>query len=450
MKTMHTFNVLLLVMGILGNLGVALKTGFKGDQDSDEDDSNDENTGSPEKTNAPDHDSSSGGSAASGALDINGLQNSLKEGGVDGLNNMLQSFAATMNSAGSTNSANMHITKDADGQEMYDFRDPESSPPTPAHATSAQTLPPTPPMQAPSLQSKAMPHVEKREADTQSSKVVVLSSSDERQEGSSSGNVPEAQLGKAVAIPLHTTSKAMPLPSNWKSHKRKTHSHKRKAHAKLSPVDRSQEQGSTAQVALERPKTPPKLPPKVETTAVTERSGAPSAAEPEVSRPAERLLPTSNAATSSTATGGSVARLSSSLDEVRRSVDTLLTMALRKQDETPPAGQKQPTMELALQNQQMSERVGALERENSKLERMFQVQAGRFEAIEAQQQDEERELGQVLHENIRLRSQLHKTNRRKMISRSLLHRGSKKMSKKPAGHIRTYYHRRDGGAEQKH
>jgi len=441
MKTVHMFNVFLLVMCIFGNLGVALKTGFKGDLDSDGDDSNDENIGSSEETNAPDSDrSSSSSGSAGGALDLNGLQNSLKEGGVDGLNNMLQSFAATMGSAGSANSANMHITKDANGQEIYDFRDvPSSSPPTLAPSTTVQTLPPTPPTQAPSLQSKELLPVKKSEADTQSSIVAAVSSSDARQEGPSPGSLPEAQLGKAVAIPLHATSKARPLPSIWESHKRK-------AQAKLPPINSFQKEGSAAQTVYELPDKTPNLMPKVETSAATDRTGAPPAAEPEVSRPAERPLPPYN-----TATSGSIAKLSSSLDEVRHSVDTLLTIALRKQDGTPSANRNQPTMELTVQNRQTFERVGALERENSKLERMFQVQAGRFEAIEAQQQDEERELGQVLHENSRLRAQLHKTNRRKIVRRPLWHSGSKKMAKKPADHhIRTYYHRRHGGAGEKH
>merc|ERR1712150_64543 len=130
--------------------------------------------------------------------------------------------------------------------------------------------------------------------------------------------------------------------------------------------------------------------------------------------------------------------------------DTLLTLALRKQDEAPLAYQKEPVMELPLQNQQMSERVGALERENSKLERMLQVQAGRLKATESQQQDEDHELGQVLHENIRLRALLHTTKSLKVRSRALLRRGSKRIAKKRADHIRTYYHLHNNSSGQKH
>jgi len=423
MMTVHWVNALLLVMGIFGNLGVALKTGATADQDSDGDDSSDENTVSQEETSAPDNDgSSNGGSSSSsigsagGALDVSGLQNSLKEGGVDGLNNMLKSLATTMNSAGSVNGANMHITTDADGHEMYDFRDLEaSSPHTRAHAESAQA----PPLQALPLQPKATKHTEKKNAETLSSDMAV-SSIDEKSNDVSSGNLVVPNLGKTVALPLHATTKGMPLPSVWESRK----------------------QTATAKVVLERPIPPPKF----ETTDVTVRAVAPPVAEQEVSRPEKRLLPPS-----STATGGSIAKLSSSLDEVRHSVDTLLTLALRKQDEAPLAYQKEPVMELPLQNQQMSERVGALERENSKLERMLQVQAGRLEAIESQQQDEDHELGQVLHENSRLRALLHKTKSLKVRSRALLRRGSKRIAKKRADHhIRTYYHLHNNSSGQKH
>jgi len=436
MKTLHWVNVLLLVMGIFGDLGVALKTGTKADQDSDGDDSNDENPGSQEETNAPDNDSSSSGGSVGGALDLAGLQNSLKEGGVDGLNNMLKSFAATMNSAGSVKGANMHMAKDADGHDMYDFRDMEaSSTPIPAHAQGAQTLPLTPPLQAMPLQSKVSPRVEKREAETRSSDVASVSFNDKKSQDLSSGDVPVA-----VALPLHATTKGMPLPSIWDSHEQK-------ANAKLPPADSSQKKGSKAQVVLEQPIPPPKF----ETTAVSERTAAPPVAKPAVSRSTKRSFPPSSTATSSTATGSSIAKLSSSLDEVRHSVDTLLTLALRKQDEAPSADQKQVVMELPFQNQLMAERVGALEQENSKLERMLQVQAGRLEAMESQQQDENRELGQVLHENIRLQVQLDKKNRLKMRSRAFLHSGSRKITKKLADHhIQTYYHRRNNSAGQKH
>mmetsp|Transcript_124459 Transcript_124459/g.248247 ORF Transcript_124459/g.248247 Transcript_124459/m.248247 type:complete len:445 (-) Transcript_124459:111-1445(-) len=438
-------NVALLVMGIFGNLGVALKARTQGDLDSDGDDSNDENTGSPEEANAPANDSSSGGGSsntdsAGGALDVAGLQKSLKEEGVDGLNNMLKSFAATMNSASSANGANMHITKDADGHDMYDFRDVEaSSTPTPAHAESAQTVPLRPPLQAPPVQSKAISHVEKTQAEAQSSDMAAISSSDDTSADSLSKDVAAAKLGKIVALPLHAIPKGVPLPSIWESHERKVH-------AKFPSVDSSQKQGNIAQAVLERPVPPQKF----ETTAVTERTAVSPVAQPEVSRPAQRPLPPSSMAAPSTATGGSIVQLSSSLDEVRRNVDRLLTLALRKQDEAPSADQKQPVMDLPLQNREMSERVGALERENSKLARMLQVQAGRLEAIESQQQDEDRELGQVLHENIRLRAQLHKTDGHKKSS-VFMHVASKKMAKKPAQHfIRTYYHRRNNGAGQKH
>lgn len=430
MTTLLRVNLLLLVMGILGNLGAALKTGAKADQDDDGDDGNDENTGSAEEATAPDSGSSSSG--ADGSLDLAGLQNSLKEGGVDGLSSMLKSMAATMNT-GSTNGAKMHITTDADGHEMYDFRDlAASSTPTPAHADGAQPLPP--PLTAP----KATLPAENREAEAQSTQRTAVSSTDEKSEGvSPAEDVPPPKLSRTVVLPLHATPKEMPLPSIRKAHKRKKH-------AKLPSADASQRHGSIARVVLERPMQLPKS----DTSAVTERPAVPQVTEPEVSKPATQPLPPPSAPTSSAATGGSIAKLSSGLDEVRRSVDKLLTLTLQKQNEAPLADQKRPVAELSSQDQQISERVGALERENSKLERMFQVQAGRLEAIESQQQDEERELGQVLHENVRLRTQLYQTKRGKMRKRA---GRSNKMLKKPAKHhIQTYYHRRKDNKGQMH
>jgi len=82
---------------------------------------------------------------AAGGLDIGGLQQSLHDGGVDGLNQMLAAMSSMSSMHGSAMGA--RIKKDDQGNEMYDFRNiggtPTTlAPPTPARLPKSLIAPP--------------------------------------------------------------------------------------------------------------------------------------------------------------------------------------------------------------------------------------------------------------------------------------------------------------------
>merc|ERR1719183_165077 len=99
--------------------------------------------------------SEKGGRGAKGGVDLAGMENGLKTGGVGGLMGMLTAMRAAQ---GHTDS---HIIKAKNGEEMYDFRDLDDAQTTPMPIISVTEAPPVMPVQpvvaVPDLPSISLP-----------------------------------------------------------------------------------------------------------------------------------------------------------------------------------------------------------------------------------------------------------------------------------------------------
>lgn len=418
-------------------------------------------------------DSNLGGGSVSGSdggIDIGGLQKSLKDGGIEGLNNMLKAFA-TMGSVSGGNNANMHITKDADGHEVYDFRDLDASTPAPLATlpSLANLVPGLQPLPLPAATNlDALPAIP--------APLTVNAAAAAKPVAVMEGTIQQQTLAASTAglHPLGTPNQAAAMPARAETPPARQVSG---PHVLGGPMIEHQE-GALAPAERKTPAVPQnrEMPParqmalpipdaakgglasvmlRRDRMSSTDNAGdlAPSTPGdlPEVSSPSEAPQVAPSAPVSSSAGGSQLAVLASGLEEVRRNVDTLVTLALRNQGSPPVAFQRQD--EMPLQSQQLVSRVEALERQNAKLEQLVQQQAGRLEAVEADQQHEERELGEAMHENGRLRAQLLKTSRRKvLLSRhAVKHSGGAKPLPvvHESGHIRTFFHNKGKGGKRR-
>jgi len=139
-------------------------------EDGEEDAASDIGDGGMEAPQAGDAASSQGPGRG---MDLARLERSLSEGGAVGLTRTLKALRTLSSSTGGSGSGDgdvaLHIKRDADGREMYDFRDLESGGPketalvAPTKPAAAAAVAPVPPPHPAATQAAVIPEASSRE-----------------------------------------------------------------------------------------------------------------------------------------------------------------------------------------------------------------------------------------------------------------------------------------------
>jgi len=368
-----------------------------------------------------------GGDSDSG-VDVGSLQKSLKEGGVDGLNRMLQAFQA-MGKIGA--SAVMdHVKTDADGNTMYDFTGGAGGTTTPPPGSDLES-------------GEAQPAAASANATAQAAP-----SGKNSQPQPAAGTAKEPQ--KAVAKP----AAAFSGPHSHHQSVRRLGSKKGKAAKDISapvavPATRVAAAAAKSQAAAKARPASVAAPPAAAQPAPT--AAAAAAAVPGVqpapaadaAEPAAQPAPTAPAAPAAVPTSGSSAgqltALFNGLEEVRRGVDTLVTLGLHDRG----SHGEQGSGENAPETRQLVGQLQELREENERLRTELREQARRLDAVEDNESADHRKLEQVLEENESLQSKLTMVQRHKVS----LRRNENDADHHGGHRVRTFFHSKGKAAE---
>lgn len=324
------------------------------------------------------------GGGDGGPLDVDGLQKSLTSGGVEGLNTMLKAMAAGMH-GGDDSSA--HVTKDASGNAMYDFRD-ISGGAKPATSTQAAPLPAS--KQAAKATPEAMPVV-------QQASLQATPSANARPDDQPS--MPDF----GIVEPAKTQKPRLASHSLVSS--------KTAASSAIAPSDQDDDEDD------ESTSSPAKQdgdlivwPPEPPTASVSKAKVVKAAASLATPSAAVQQAQSSTSTDEETA-----AALANGLGSMRQKLDTLLSEArgmvhTHAQTITPaptvaPASASTGSAGGAA-GAEILERLQAIEDENAKTKKEEMAQALRLKVVEDNEQQEGAELKKLTRENKELRDEI--------------------------------------------
>lgn len=289
-----------------------------------------------------------------GSIDLDGLQDSLKNGGVEGLNKMLKAMAAAN---GMHDDQSAHLTKDASGNAMYDFRD---------IAGGAKP--------APAVQVTSQPTRQAAEQPPAASSPPV-----------SMPPVPDFGISEpkphGPAKPSLATTRVTARPPP-------------------APADQADDSDGPEQGDDEDALAPP------------DQKGNPVAAPVPQARVAEVVL--GRTAPAAPVSQETAVALASGLESMRQNLDTLLgeanSMLHAPQKQAPAVVAPQAVASASsvggMDESEILRRLQAIEDENKSLRREQSVQASRLQAVEAKEQKEDAEQKMLEQENTKLRDQI--------------------------------------------
>lgn len=359
--------------------------------------------------------------AGGGSIDIDGLQNSLNSGGVEGLSKMLQAMAA--NGVGPS----PHLTKDVSGNAMYDFRD--------INGPSKSTLP--------SQAAAALPAAPKAAPMSQQDRNLPPPASSSR-----SGNeLPMPDFGiiepaatqklvRKAALPAAPMPRQIPAQSLLKSSSRPEDELPMPDFRIVEQPKTRKPRAATrslvgAEVATNAPVARPDddddddtdeattqehgvqdshlivWPPATQAVASPQVNVAKAALPPVV--PAAQVQPSTNT------NEATVAALANGLESMRRNLDTLVSEADSMAHTHQQVGSLVPTTAPASASigaaggaagAEILKRLQEIEDENAQMKKQEAAQALRLEAVEAKEQKETVELVALEKENVQLRKQV--------------------------------------------
>mmetsp|Transcript_108236 Transcript_108236/g.311837 ORF Transcript_108236/g.311837 Transcript_108236/m.311837 type:complete len:442 (+) Transcript_108236:83-1408(+) len=306
--------------------------------------------------------SKSGGGGKVGGIDFDSLQSSLKTGGAEGLENMLESLKM-MKEAQKTSDIDQHIMRDESGQMMYDFRNlgPTAAPAKPAKKTPAplhKKLHGVPGIS--DHESEAVPPLPGRSSGPVQPPITVAAAPPPERASEVDPAMAGAQGVPMVAPPTGPTRLSGPEPSP-------------PAQEPAMALRGSAGQGS-------------RQAPQPSQTSAEDQTGSPVAAAPAVVA----------------AQGEEVGRLARGLAEVRARIDELAAEAEQAAGGAPPQEAPRsrvpptpvaapsavipPKVEAEIQD--LIHRVGALEAENKELRGELETHKGQLKLVEAAQHAE--------------------------------------------------------------
>jgi len=308
---------------------------------------------------------------AGGVPDVDSLQNSLQSGGVEGLNKMLKAMAAGMH-GGDDSSA--HVTKDASGNAMYDFRD-ISGAAKPATSTQAAREP------ASKQAAKAAPEA-----------------------------LPVMQQAAIQAIPS-VPDVGIVQPSKMQQSRPSSHSLVSSKTAAIASSDQDDDEDDESTPSTAKQDSQLIVwPPETQTDPVSEAKVVKVA--PSLAIPSAAV----QQAQSSTSTDKETAAvLVDGLGSMRQKLDTLLSEARGIVHTHAQASTPAPTVAPASASMgsaggaagaEILERIQAIEDENAKMKKEEMAQASRLKAVEDKEQQESAELKKLTHENEELRGKV--------------------------------------------
>lgn len=373
----------------------------------------------------------------SGGLGVGDLQSSLSSGGVEGLTKMLAAMSAMHTGA---SDASLHIKKDKDGNEMYDFSDVGVS----GASTSTQpkqvvkvTLPPT------TTTTRALP--------TMDPSLLNVDFGVNEKPGAlqKASSAPRAATVHLVATDETSANKVEPEQSHfivWGSSPPKpTHSKHTKAQRDASELPRSLRTTSTASVPLSaETTTAAQAEDSDDEDDTTVQAAEKALASASSSTPALVKATTTAAAVPAQADMGQVEALARGLAAVRSSVDNLLGEA------NDLKGSHQAAATSSASSLHDEQRLKKLEQEDKLMEKEVQDQAAEERTLLAQQREEAKELKELKDENAALRGRMRTSAKRVMLleaHKSEDKRGAqagvveREHGASPAG-IKTFFHRK--------
>lgn len=326
-------------------------------------------------------------SPGSAQIDVDGLQSSLKTGGVEGLNRMLQAMAAVGGAHGG-DGASAHLTKDASGNAMYDFRDISGAP---KPETLAQAAPASALKKAPEATAEVAKAPSVQQVAAQASPSASSQADDDP---------PMPDFG--IIEPAKTQR---PRPAL-----RSLVSAKVAATAAVAPPDQDDDSDEMTASPAEQSSNLIVWPPEPPTAA---------APQVQVHKVVPELVPPVAAvaqAQSSTSTDEETAAvLAQGLGSMRKSLDTLLAEArgmlhARRQLVTPAPMVATASASIASTGSaagaKILERLQAIEDDNAKMKKQEMAQALRLMHAEDKEQQEGSELKKLAHENEEMRDQI--------------------------------------------
>jgi len=353
------------------------------------------------------------GGAGRGSIDIDGLQNSLSSGGVEGLNKMLQAMAAA-NGAGSPSP---HLTKDASGNAMYDFRD-ISGPPKSTLSSAAAVLTAAPKAAPTSQQDRSVPPpASSSRSDSELPMPdfgIIEPVAAQKLVGKAT--LPAAPLLRQTpAQSLLTASSrpedALPMPDfgiieqpKTRKPRAATRSLVGAAVANQAPVARPGDDDTDEAKTQEHRVQESHLivwPPETPAVASPQANVAQAALPP--------VLPSRNT------NEATVAALANGLESMRRNLDTLVKEADSMTHTHQQVGSSVPTTSPASASigaaggaagAEILKRLQEIEDENAQMKKQEAAQASRLEVVEAKEQRETAELVALEKENVQLQQQV--------------------------------------------
>lgn len=339
---------------------------------------------------------------AGGILDVDGLQNTLQSGGVEGLNKMLKAMAAAQ--GGGDSSA--HLTKDASGNAMYDFRD-INGPPKPE--TSPQTAAPPAPKVAPVVQHAA----------------------------AQAPRAASSQLDEEPPMPdFGIVEPAKTRKPQLASHR--SASAKLVAKAAVAPPDQDDDDDKEEMKAAPAEQQSHLIvwPPEASTVAAPQVKVVKAA--PALAPPAVPVAQVQQATSTNDAT---VIALANGLTSMRQNLDTLLNEAhtmlhTHRQPGTPAPVAEPASASIGASGgaagAEVLKRLQAIEDENAAMKKEQAAQASRLAAVEDKEQKVGAELNKAEDENLELHDEIKASQ-----SASFL------QDKKAPSGIRTFFHKKD-------
>lgn len=301
------------------------------------------------------------------SLDLSRLQNTLKSGGVSGLNSMLRTFQ-DMSKIGGKSDVASHIKKDANGNEMYDFRDIDVTTPAPSVAKSPPTVSQVFGGAQPPMPDKA----------SSAASAPLLSQRFETQ---------PPRLGKGATDAKLTGVSSAPSQSTKRS--------RREVRRRVAPDPKTTQFATLPSAAG----TPSQLPTNTQVEGPPGVSGALSAEEQETAALANTVA--GNQGTPDN--GSALSVLSKGLMVVRQSVDALLSAA--------NSGTRLQGTDAPHADTEVLRRLEALESENQNIRKEVKMQSEEMSALKREVTDEKQEVHKAETENAELRSQLRKESR---------------------------------------